>query len=120
MNLPIKFSINGPHGWLSEKDEILDTVDLVSGKPLGLDHAYYEKENPILKVGIWRSSPYTEYFEDYQYDEFMYLLEGSVTVESENSKETFCKGDAFLLPKGFKGYWRQEEPVVKYYVLVDL
>ena len=65
-----------------------------------------------------RDRPYTEYFEEYQYDEFMYLLEGSVTVESEHSQETFCKGDAFLLPKGFKGYWRQEEPVVKYYVLM--
>ena len=48
----------------------------------------------------------------------MYLMEGSVTVESEHSQETFCKGEIFLLPKGFKGYWRQEEPVVKTYVLV--
>ena len=118
MNLPIKFSINGPVDWLSKKDKLLDTANLISGRPLGLDHAYYEKNKPFLKAGIWRSSPYTEYFEDYQYDEFMYLLDGSVTVESEHSQETFCKGDAFLLPKGFKGYWRQEEPVVKYYVLM--
>ena len=118
MNLPIKFSINGPLGWLNKKDKLLDTADLISGMPLGLDHAYYEKQEPMIKAGIWRSSPYTEYFEDYQYDEFMYLLEGSVTVESENFKDTFCTGDAFLLPKGFKGYWKQEEPVLKYYVLV--
>ncbi len=118
MNLPIKFSINGPTGWLNKKDELLEAADLISGRPLGLDHAYYEKDKPLLKAGIWRSSPYTEYFEDYQYDEFMYLLEGSVTVESEKSKETFWKGDAFLLPKGFKGYWKQEESVLKYYVLV--
>ena len=118
MNLPIKFFKNGPSGWLNEGDKLLETADLISGRPLGLDHVYYEKEKPFLKAGIWRSSPYTEYFEDYQYDEFMYLLEGSVTVESENYKGTFKKGDAFLLPKGFKGYWKQEESVLKYYVLV--
>ena len=40
MNLPIKFSINGPVDWLSEKDKLLDTANLISGRPLGLDHAY--------------------------------------------------------------------------------
>ena len=87
------------NGWLNEKDKLLETADLISGRPFGLDHVYYEKET-VLKVGIWRP-PYTEYFEDYQYDEFMYLLEGSVTVNQNPKKPS--KGDAFLLPKASKG-----------------
>ena len=103
MNLPIKFSINGPVDWLSEKDKLLDTANLISGRPLGLDHAYYEKDKPFLKAGIWRSSPYTKYFEDYQYDEFMYLLEGSVTVESEHSKKLSAKEMLFYCQRASKG-----------------
>ena len=31
--------------------------------------------------------------------------------------ETFRKGDAFVMPKGFRGTWRQTEPMLKYYVI---
>ena len=47
MTLPMIFSINGSVDWLSEKDRLLDTANLISGRPLGLDHAYYEKDKPF-------------------------------------------------------------------------
>ena len=52
MTLPMKFSINDPVDWLREKDKLLDTANLISGRPLGLDHTYYEKDKPFLKAGI--------------------------------------------------------------------
>ena len=48
----------------------------------------------------------------------MLVLEGSVTLETEGFSETYKKGDAFLLPRGFCGTWRQTEPMLKYYVLI--
>ena len=49
----------------------------------------------------------------------MYVLEGSVTLENDEFSETYVKGDAFLVPKGFRGYWKQTEPMLKYYVMID-
>jgi uncharacterized cupin superfamily protein len=49
----------------------------------------------------------------------MYVLEGSVTLEADGFTETYAKGDAFCVPKGFKGYWRQSEPMLKYYVIIE-
>ena len=26
---------------------------------------------------------------------------------------------AFFVPKGFRGYWRQTQPMLKYYVIIE-
>ncbi len=118
MKLPIKFKKNGPDGWLNSKNMPLETAKLISGEPFGLDHVYYQKKSPAIQAGIWRSSPYTEFYEKYPCDEFMYIIEGSVTIEADKFEVTYCKEEAFLLPKGFQGYWKQEEPMLKYYVII--
>jgi len=117
--IPVKFSAEGPAGWMNDADIELETAQLIEGKPMGLDHSYFHRETPGIKAGIWRSTPYTEFYESYPCDEFMYLLEGSVTVENDEFSETYRKGDAFLIPRGFKGYWKQTEPMLKYYVMID-
>ena len=118
MALPVKFSPNGPAGWMQLPDEALQTATLLEGVPYGRDHAFYMNDETSVKAGIWRSTPYTESYESYPCDEFMLVLEGSVTLETEGFSETYKKGDAFLLPRGFCGTWRQNEPMLKYYVLI--
>lgn len=119
MSLPIRFAATGPEGWASAEDVALETAKLIEGKPMGRDHTYFERETPSFRSGIWRSSPYTEFYETYPCDEFMYVLEGSVTLENDEFSETYSKGDAFLVPKGFRGYWKQAEPMLKFYVIID-
>jgi uncharacterized cupin superfamily protein len=97
----------------------LETADLVEGEAIGQDHIYYSREKPGVRAGIWRAEPYTDFYENYPFDEFMYVLEGSVTLESEDFIETYQKGDAFLVPKGFRGTWKQTEPMLKFYIMVD-
>lgn len=116
---PIKFSETGPDGWQVAPNVALETADLVEGQPAGLDHIYFERETPGIRAGIWRATPYTEFYESYPCNEFMYVLEGSVTLENDSFSETYRQGDAFLVPKGFRGYWRQTEPMLKYYVMID-
>lgn len=116
---PIRFSPTGPDGWMEAGDAPLETAELIEGRPMGLDHACFVREDRGVRAGIWRSTPYTEFYENYPCDEFMYVLEGSVTLESEGFRETYRKGDAFLLPRGFKGYWKQAEPMLKYYVIIE-
>ena len=119
MNLPIKFSATGPEDWLAQPDVPQETATFVSGTPIGADHTYFNRANPKYRMGIWRSQPYTEFYDSYAADEFMVVLGGSVTLESDGFTETYRAGDAFFVPKGFKGYWRQSEPMLKYYVIIE-
>lgn len=116
---PIRFASAGPAGFLSAAGLALPTATLLEGQPVGLDHAYYERAEAGVKAGIWRSCGYVEFYDSYPCDEFMLVLEGEVTVESESFSETYKAGDAFLIPKGFKGYWRQPGEMLKYYMIVS-
>ena len=80
MTLPIKFSPTGPEGWMARPDVPQETATFVSGTPVGADHMYFDRANPKYRMGIWRSQPYTEFYDSYAADEFMYVLEGSVTL----------------------------------------
>lgn len=115
---PIKYSPTGPDGWLEKAGIPLETAKLIEGLPVGEDHAYFERSDPKIRSGIWRSSAYTEWYDSYACDEFMYILEGEVTLENDGFKETYSAGEAFFVPKGFSGYWRQPAPLLKFYVII--
>jgi len=73
------------------------------------------------RSGVWRSEPATTGPHTPKYSEFMYLLEGSVTlVDDDGRRETFKAGDAVLVPRGTTYRWEQSEPVRKYYAIFDL
>ncbi|MBI6952139.1 putative cupin superfamily protein [Pseudomonas sp. TE6288] len=118
MLLPIRFSSIGPAGWQRLPNQALEHAELIEGRPMGLDHAYFSRSEPLVKSGIWRCEPYTEHYESYPADEFMVVLEGEVTLEGEGFCETYAPGDCFLVPKGFRGIWRQPVPMRKFYVIV--
>jgi uncharacterized cupin superfamily protein len=42
-----------------------------------------------------------------------------VTLEADGFSETYRKGDAFFVPKVFCGYWRQTQPMLKFYVIIE-
>ncbi len=55
-------------------------------------------------------------------EEFCLLLEGSVEIIPEGQTEgrRFEKGDAFVIPGGFRGIWRNIGTVRKYYATMNL
>lgn len=68
--------------------------------------------------GIWASTPYSRKKVPYVHDEFMYLLEGSVTFVSDSGEEqTLREGDAFLICRGASCSWDNQENVKKIYVI---
>lgn len=119
MPTPIRFNPNGPGDWLSRPNQPLEHAELLKGVPMGLDHAYFARPEAGLRAGIWRSEAYTERYESYPTDEFMIVLEGEVTLEGEGFRDTYRKGDAFLVPKGFRGTWHQPVAMLKFYVILD-
>ncbi len=118
MPVPIRFSPNGPDGWRAAPEQPLEYAELLAGVPMGLDHAYFARPESGVRAGIWRSGPYTERYDAYPSDEFMVVLEGEVTLEGEGFRDTYRKGDAFFVPKGFKGVWHQPVAMLKFYVII--
>lgn len=116
---PVKFSPTGPDGWMQKPDVPQDTAKFIEGLAMGRDHVYFTRPEARLRTGIWRSQAYTEWYDSYAADEFMYVIEGSVTLENDDFSETYCAGEAFFVPKGFSGFWRQTEPMLKFYVIVE-
>ena len=57
---------------------------------------------------------------DFKYWEFFHLTEGEVIITNENGESwTIRKGEAAIIPAGFKGTWDTVEPVRKHYVTLD-
>jgi len=117
--LPIRFEPGGPEGWKQQSDVPQETATFIEGLAMGRDHVYFARPEAKLRTGIWRSQAYTEWYDSYAADEFMYVIEGSVTLEAEGFSQTYRAGESFFVPKGFRGYWRQSEPMVKFYVIVE-
>lgn len=114
---PISFNPDGPDGFRDRQDR-LPSAQLESGVPVGADHVYFARREQHLLSGIWRSEPYVEWYDSYPCDEFMYILSGEVIVGNEFKSVKYEAGAAFLIPKGFCGYWRQPVTVEKYYVII--
>lgn len=98
----------------------LASVD-VEGDNEVRSHNYYTSErNDRITSGVWEaaqlvSEPYMT-----KYSEFIYLLDGSLTlIDGDGREETFHAGDAALIPRGMMVTWKQPEKLRKYWVIFD-
>ncbi|MDA7965813.1 cupin domain-containing protein [Ruegeria sp.] len=86
-------------------------------------HRFYVGDRKMpgqIRVGIWEATAYTERLENYPKDEFMYVIEGScIIIEEDGNEERFEAGESFFMPAGFNGYWKQDEPMKKYFMVFD-
>ena len=65
-------------------------------------------------AGVSQYEKVTLELRDWPVDEFMYILEGQVEITDANGhSKTYGPGDAFVMPKGFHGKWRQLSKIRK-------
>eukprot|EP00948_MAST-09A_sp_MAST-9A-sp1_P001956 g1956.t1 len=71
------------------------------------------------KVGVWSCTTGKFHVPTRTTTETCYILEGSATLQTENSKQciTVRAGDVFVLPIGWAGTWQIEEDLRKIYVI---
>ncbi len=68
----------------------------------GYDYFYSKDEN--FGIGVWESKPGKITYKNLEYDELMYVLEGSMILTDEQGKaETFGPGEGLVLPTGWSG-----------------
>jgi uncharacterized cupin superfamily protein len=103
--------------------EAISHDNVVEGEGRDRRHRFYVGDRKLpgqIRVGIWEATAYTEKLENYPKDEFMYVIEGSVTIVEEDGREkTFVEGESFFMPSGFTGLWKQDEPMKKYFMVFD-
>ncbi len=96
-----------------------DPERLLSGKRITKTWNHYEGENGRLFSGIWESTP-GKVKVSYDEWEFCHIISGEVILQGEGSrkKHRFKKGDAFIIPAGFKGTWETVRKLRKHYVIL--
>ena len=85
-------------------------------KPVGAK-SYDERG---LTLGTWACNEGAVEIQGHAVDEACFVVRGSVTVtDVEGRSETFSAGEAFLLPRGFRGVWSQSDDFMKLFVAIS-
>ncbi len=79
---------------------------------------HFSSDDGRLFSGIWESTPGTVKV-DYVEWEFCHFIQGEAVLTREDGKKWRLKrGDAFIIPAGFKGTWQTVRKVKKHYVIL--
>ncbi len=96
-----------------------DASKLISGKYKTTSWNHFTGEDGRLFCGIWESTKgkvqvnYTEW-------EFCHIISGQAILNREDGEKwKVKKGDAFIIPSGFKGTWETVRKVKKHYVILN-
>ena len=108
----------GAHAQMAHSRQMVMSAPHVAS-PKELENLIIDRASEEVRVGTWKCEPYTDDIVDYEYDEFMYIVAGTVElIYPDGTMDTFGPGQAFLLPKGFSGTWRQPDTVIKFMTMV--
>ena len=122
MNGPkiMRLETNGPAGSGLEVWEAIPPDVLVTGSPVQRGHTYFDDKKTGLSAGVWDCTAMTTKMEPYSVNEFMFVLEGAVTIVHHNgSEETIRAGESFVIPKGTPCQWKQTGYMRKFFVIFD-
>ncbi|MCC7271893.1 MAG: cupin domain-containing protein, partial [Alphaproteobacteria bacterium] len=116
----IRFQPGGPAGVGLEPWGAKPAASLERGDAVQHGHMYFEDAALGLSAGIWDCTPFVGKPRAHGCNEFMIILEGSVTIRPESGSATTVRaGQSFFLPKGLRMQWEQPERVRKYFVIYD-
>jgi uncharacterized cupin superfamily protein len=74
------------------------------GDLMARGHVFYYSEDGNFGIGVWESKPGKTAYNDLEYDELMYVLDGAIVMTDEHGKtEKITPGEGLLLPTGFTG-----------------
>ncbi len=114
----IKLNAFGPGGAGLTRRPPYPREGLETEPPVHSSHLYVDDEEQGIKIGVWECTPHTSKMGPFPVNEFMIILEGSVTMlERDGETTTVQAGEAFVVPKGVVCQWKQSEPVRKYFAI---
>lgn len=106
----VRFEPNGGPGGLVGNDRDKSKVY----------YYYRSKADERVAAGVWSSPDFSGRMRKVTNTEFIYILEGSVTFEEKNGRETtFKAGDAVVIPRGTEFSWKRTDNEKEYWVIFD-
>lgn len=91
---------------------------LISGKAATKTWNHFTGEDERLYCGIWQSKK-GKVKVSYDEWEFCHIISGVAELTNDEGRSwRFRKGDAFIIPAGFKGTWETVKTVKKHYVIL--
>lgn len=116
----IRFDRNGHPDTGLETWPAIERELIVSGDPVQSGHQYFSTENEKFVAGVWDCTEHELLHGNYEVDEMMVVLEGSITIKDKTGhEETFRSGESFIIPKGTECAWKQYETTRKFYAIYD-
>lgn len=71
-------------------------------------------------AGFWEGEPGWVRIDEWPYHEVCVILSGRVAIEdAEGQRREFGDGEAFVVPRGFRGIWHTLAPTRKIFVGID-
>ena len=115
-----RFEPKGPRGKLERVEDFPASI-LETDQPVQNGHLYMDDSQHGYLAGVWECTPFrTTLGRPYPFNEFMVLLEGSVTIVEPGGLETTIRaGQIFAIPQGLPCQWKQTGHVRKYYVIFE-
>ncbi len=111
---------HAPKGEGLDKWPEIDAKDLASGNPVQRGRNYFDAPDLGLTCGVWDCTAFETKMGPYSVDEFMILLEGTVTIAEASGRETTVNaGESFVIPRGLECIWRQSGYVRKIFVIFE-
>jgi uncharacterized cupin superfamily protein len=108
----------GGHGLDDWED--MPAAELASGLPKQHGRYYFNGPDIGLSAGVWDCTAFESRMARYPVDEFMMLLEGSVTVTEANGRVTrIDAGESFVIPRGLDCAWKQDGYVRKIFAIYE-
>jgi len=105
----VRFEPNGPPGVKWE------------GRGNSKTHYYYRSAlNKNTAAGIWTSPDFSGQMHRVTSTEFIYLLQGSITLlHKSGHEEVFHAGDALVIPRGTEFQWKKSDDVKEYWAIFE-
>ena len=98
-------------------DMPIEPAQITAGNPVARGVVLTQSADKKRSSGFWSCEP-GEFDWDYTWDEFVYVLEGEVTISAEDgNSRTLGPGDVAHFPIGLKSHWKVTKTVRKFFVL---
>ena len=95
----------------------IDPAQVTAGNPVARGAVLNQSADKKASSGLWTCEP-GEFDWTYTWDEFVYILEGEVTITQEGGDSyTVGVGDMAHFPIGLKAHWEVKKAVRKFFIL---
>jgi uncharacterized cupin superfamily protein len=112
---PVKVSASDAAGPIFTSRAAVKRIDQDDGPVT--DVTLLKSPDGTYETGLYEAGPSDQRIESYPYNEFIYVLSGSITLVAPDGSVLEAKaGESLAIPQGWKGQWKTKG-YKKYYAL---